>query len=277
MKRTLQRVYDSVPTSDGAGVKLKRSIGTHALDHLDPFLLLDCFFTDNPEDYLAGFPDHPHRGFETVTYMIEGAFRHQDSSGAKGVLRSGGVQWMTAGRGIVHSEMPEQRDGALKGFQLWINLPASHKMIAPRYQNIEGEELAVIKSDDGTMSINLIAGTLFDQTGPVKDIITEPLYADVRLVKQGEVSLPIPQGHSAFIYVFEGSVSIGSQKVDIDQLAVLSDGETLEVKAGDTGGRFLLLAATPIKEPIARMGPFVMNTREEVIQAYHDYQSGTFL
>jgi redox-sensitive bicupin YhaK (pirin superfamily) len=197
-QRTIERLMPAMPASDGAGVQLKRSIGTPSLDHLDPFLLLDQFDTENADDYIAGFPDHPHRGFETVTYMIDGRMRHQDTSGGGGVLRSGGVQWMTAGRGIVHSEMPEQEDGLMKGFQLWVNLPARDKMTAPRYQNIEPEDVPEVTRDDGA-KIRVVAGNYDGVEGAVGDIAVAPLYFDVGLPKGATVEIPIPVGHAAFL------------------------------------------------------------------------------
>ncbi len=278
-QRTIERLMPATPASDGAGVRLKRSIGTPSLDHLDPFLLLDQFDTENAEDYIAGFPDHPHRGFETVTYMIDGRMRHQDTSGGGGLLRSGGVQWMTAGRGIVHSEMPEQEDGLMKGFQLWVNLPARDKMNAPRYQNIEPEDVPEVQRDDGA-KIRVVAGSYDGVAGAVGEIAVEPLYLDVGLPAGARVEIPVPAGHAAFLYPFEGVMMVGAdgsgRPVADSEIAVLSDGETVTLAGGGDGGRGILVAGRPIREPIARHGPFVMNTREEIVQAFQDYEAGRF-
>ncbi len=278
-QRTIERLLPAMPASDGAGVRLKRSIGTPSLDHLDPFLLLDQFDTANADDYIAVFPDHPHRGFETVTYMIDGRMRHQDTSGGGGVLRSGGVQWMTAGRGIVHSEMPEQEDGLMKGFQLWVNLPARDKLNAPRYQNIEPEDVPEVTRDDGAR-IRVVAGSYDGVDGAVGEIAVEPLYVDVSLPAGARVEIPVPAGHNAFLYPFEGVLMIGedgaARPVADSEIAVLSDGESVTVTGGDDGGRGILVAGRPIGEPIARHGPFVMNTREEITQAFQDYEAGRF-
>jgi redox-sensitive bicupin YhaK (pirin superfamily) len=278
-QRSIERLQPATPESDGAGVRLKRSIGTPSLDHLDPFLLLDQFDTENADDYIAGFPDHPHRGFETVTYMIDGRMRHQDTSGGGGVLRSGGVQWMTAGRGIVHSEMPEQEDGLMKGFQLWVNLPARDKMNPPRYQNIEPEDVPEITRDDGAR-IRVVAGTFDGVAGAVGEIAVEPLYLDVGLPAGVRVEIPVPAGHAAFLYPFEGVMMVGTddsaRPVADSEIVVLSDGEIVTLTGGGDGGRGILVAGRPIREPIARHGPFVMNTREEIAQAFQDYQAGRF-
>ena len=278
-QRSIERLLPAMPASDGAGVRLKRSIGTPSLDHLDPFLLLDQFDTANADDYIAGFPDHPHRGFETVTYMIDGRMRHQDTSGGGGVLRSGGVQWMTAGRGIVHSEMPEQEDGLMWGFQLWVNLPARDKMNPPRYQNIEPEDVPEITRDDGAR-IRVVAGSYDGIAGAVGEIAVEPLYVDVGLPEGVRVEIPVPAGHNAFLYPFEGVLMVGAdgsaRPAADSEIAVLSDGETVTLTGGDDGGRGILVAGRPIREPIARHGPFVMNTREEIMQAFQDYEAGKF-
>lgn len=273
--RSIDQIISPISTSDGAGVKLMRAIGTPALDHLDPFLMLDVFGTDNADDYIAGFPDHPHRGFETVTYMLAGKMRHRDNAGNEGLLETGGAQWMTAGRGIVHSEMPEQTDGLMKGFQLWINLPASHKMCEPRYQDISAADISVKEIKDvGTLKV--IAGVIFDTAGPVSEIITKPLFIDLSLKENAEIDIPIPSAQSAFLYVFEGSLHIDGEDIETDRLVTFDEGDVVSVKAGPDGGRFILLAADPIKEPIARYGPFVMNTRDEIQQAFDDYKAGKF-
>ena len=274
-ERSIDQIVSPVPTSDGAGVKIKRAIGTPTLDHLDPFLLLDLFGSEDGADYIAGFPDHPHRGFETVTYMLEGKMRHRDNAGNEGLLGSGGAQWMTAGRGLVHSEMPEQTDGLMKGFQLWVNLPASQKMIAPRYQDINPEEIPV-KELDGIGTLKVIAGELFGVTGPVSEIATKPLFIDLDLKPDQEIKIPIAQGKTAFMFIFEGTIHVDGETVETDRLVILEDGDQVSVKAGLNGGRFILLAADPINEPIARYGPFVMNTQEEIYQAFDDFRAGKF-
>ncbi|AUG53634.1 pirin family protein [Thalassospira marina] len=274
--RKVARVIRALDTSDGAGVRLKRSVGSPALPMLDPFLMLDSISSDNADDYIAGFPEHPHRGFETVTYMVEGAMRHNDSIGSEGILRSGGVQWMTAGSGIIHSETPEQEDGLLQGFQLWINLPAKDKMRRPRYQNLEADSVVEISPADG-VDIRLVAGSAFGKTGPVSGIVTNPVFMDVKLAAGAEVTLPVPEGHAAFTYVFIGDAEVAGRNVPTHHLAVLKDGNSVLLKGGKEGGRLLLVAATPIDEPIARHGPFVMNTREELMQAFEDYQRGRFV
>ncbi len=281
MERRVVKVITGQPTSDGAGVRLTRMIGTPALDHLDPFLLLDEFKSDRADDYLAGFPDHPHRGFETVTYMLAGAMRHQDHVGNRGELVAGSVQWMTAGRGIVHSEMPQQKDGLLWGFQLWVNLPARDKMTAPRYQDIPPEKIPEVGLAEGVRA-RVIAGEAGGVRGPVQGIATAPLYLDVHLAPRSRVTLPVPAGHNAFAYVYEGKARIGpeaegGQERPAGHLAILGDGDQLSAATADSPGRFLLLAARPLGEPVARYGPFVMNTREEITQAVEDYQRGTFL
>lgn len=279
--RGIDRIYPALPASDGAGVRLKRSIGTPGLDNIDPFLMLDQFDTENADDYIAGFPDHPHRGFETVTYMIAGLMRHEDNTGAGGVLRPGGVQWMTAGRGIVHSEMPEQQDGQMKGFQLWVNLPARDKMAPPRYQNIEPEDVPEITRDDGVV-VRIIAGAFDGVEGAVGGIAVDPVYLDVTLPAGISVNLPVPPDHAGFIYPFEGAVDIlaeeGADPVVVadSHLGVLGDGDVLIARGAAHGGRFILVAGQPINEPISRYGPFVMNTREEIVQAVHDFQAGKF-
>ena len=280
-ERSVAQIVTGQPTSDGAGVRLTRVIGTPALEQLDPFLLLDEFKSDRADDYLAGFPDHPHRGFETVTYMLAGAMEHRDHAGNRGELQPGSVQWMTAGRGIVHSEMPRQRDGLMWGFQLWVNLPARDKMIAPRYQDIAPELIPEAKLADG-VTARVIAGEVGGVRGPVKGIATQPLYLDVHLSPDAAVELPVASGHNAFAYVYEGRARIGpasrARDVGAGQLAVLSDGDVLSAASGPgEAARVLVLAARPIGEPIARYGPFVMNTRDEIMRAVEDYRSGRFL
>ncbi|MZR31392.1 pirin family protein [Sneathiella litorea] len=275
--RKVSRDILSIEASDGAGVKLRRSIGSEMISELDPFLLLDNFGTENPDDYIAGFPSHPHRGFETVTYMIEGLMRHKDSTGAEGVLGPGSVQWMTAGRGIVHSEMPEQREGRMSGFQLWVNLPAKDKMCPPRYQNIDPEDVSVV--DIGRAHIRVLAGTVDgpegEVVGPVTGIATDPIYIDVTLVPGGSYSHALPEGHTAFAYVFEGTVNVGGSAIDKHHLAILTDGKGVELTS-EAGGRAILVAGRPIGEPVARYGPFVMNSFDEIQQAVEDFRTGNF-
>jgi redox-sensitive bicupin YhaK (pirin superfamily) len=279
-ERRVIKVVTGQPTSDGAGVRLRRVIGTPQLDHLDPFLLLDEFKSDRPDDYLAGFPDHPHRGFETVTYMLAGAMRHRDHVGNQGELVAGSVQWMTAGRGIIHSEMPRQQDGLMWGFQLWVNLPARDKLTAPRYQDIPPEKIPEVTLADGVRA-RVIAGEVGGVRGPVEGIATQPLYLDLRLEPRARVALDLTPGHNAFVYVYEGQATFGparaTQELSAGQLAVLSDGERSTVATGDAPARVLLLAARPLREPIARYGPFVMNTREEIAQAMEEYRQGKLL
>lgn len=267
------------PASDGAGVKLTRVIGGAELPDLDPFLLLDEFGTNRAQDYLAGFPDHPHRGFETVTYMLDGRMRHKDNHGNEGLLVPGGVQWMTAGRGLVHSEMPEQQAGRMRGFQLWVNLPASEKMTAPRYQEFAPEQLPFITPAPG-VSVKVIAGQVGLVRGPIVQPATDPLYLDIRLAAGAAWDYPLPDGHNAFVYAFEGEVEIGDEgqmrTLPTHTLGVLGGGETLALRAGAEAASVLLIAGRPLHEPVARHGPFVMNTRQEIMQAFVDYQEGRF-
>ncbi|HUJ88054.1 MAG TPA: pirin family protein [Burkholderiales bacterium] len=271
--RTLQRVIESVPASDGAGVKLRRSLGARQNLRVDPFLMLDEFSSDNADDYIAGFPAHPHRGFETATYLIDGHMLHQDHLGNRGDLKSGGVQWMTAGRGIVHSEMPQQEQGRMRGFQLWINLPAREKMKPAGYRDIQPEEIPAVALPGGGQ-VKIIAGSYGETAGPVRGVTTEPTYFDVALPPDAVFSHPLPAAHNAFVYPFEGSVSIGGRALRAHGAGVLSAGDSVQVLAGSEGARFLLLAGRPLGEPVVQYGPFVMNTREEVEQAVRDYQSG---
>jgi redox-sensitive bicupin YhaK (pirin superfamily) len=273
-QRHVMRIVEGTETSDGAGVSLRRYIATPRLDMLDPFLLLDMFSSDDPDDYIAGFPPHPHRGFETVTYLLHGRMRHRDSAGHEGVIQSGGVQWMTAGRGIEHSEMPEQENGLLQGFQLWVNLPASQKMMAPRYQELEPEQIPVEQHNG--MKIRVIAGVTEQGTqGAVTQIAAQPMYFDVELNAQHAFRQNLPSRHTAFVFVIEGSIHIGNTTLQRNQMAVLGDGDELLVTAMNHS-RFLLIAGAAFNEPVARYGPFVMNTRQEIEQAFSDYRSGKF-
>lgn len=280
--RSVVQVITAQPASDGAGVRLYRSLGSQALDYLDPFLLLDEFKSDQGSDYLAGFPDHPHRGFETVTYMLAGSMQHKDHKGNEGNLVAGSVQWMTAGRGIIHSEMPKQQDGLLWGFQLWVNLPAAEKMTAPRYQDIPPEDVPETTLANG-VTARVLAGEINGVQGAVRGIATNPLYLDVRVPPRTTGELPVPRGHTALSYVFVGKGVFGGDnaqsgsEIKEKQLAVLSDGEVVTATAGDVPLRFLLLAGKPLREPVARYGPFVMNTQEEIVKAFEDYRRGLFL
>ncbi len=283
--RTLIHVIESQPTSDGAGVKLRRSLGSQRGLHVDPFLMLDEFYSDNPDDYLAGFPAHPHRGFETVTYMLDGHMRHEDHLGNQGDLGPGGVQWMTAARGIIHSEMPQQSEGRMRGFQLWINLPSKEKMKPAGYRDIPASEIPVTALPGGGQ-VKVIAGSLKvegrEVAGPVngagKKLSTDPLYVDVHLPANAHFEAPLPAGRNAFLYTYEGSAKVGPEggerALPHRAAGVLSDGESLRVQAGPEGVCFLLLAARPLREPVVQYGPFVMNTREEIEQALADYRDG---
>ncbi|MEZ5541095.1 MAG: pirin family protein [Pseudomonadota bacterium] len=281
--RRIVRVVNGMPATDGAGVELTRVIGQPALPMLDPFLLLDAFRSDQPEDYIAGFPPHPHRGFETVTYLLDGRMRHLDSAGHEGVIESGGIQWMTAGRGIVHSEMPEQENGLLEGFQLWVNLPAAHKMDPPAYQEFPASRIPT-ETRDGGVTVRVIAGTTAQGTrGPVEQPLTDPLYLDVSMPAGAVFREPVPERHNAFVYVINGPVTAidpdaGGIALGRDDLGILGQAgdEGVELRAADAPVRFLLVAGRPLNEPVARGGPFVMNTRQEVQQAFEDFQQGRF-
>jgi hypothetical protein len=258
-------------------VKLTRVLTQPLQKRLDPFLMLDAFGSDAASDYIGGFPSHPHRGFETVTIMLEGRMRHKDSVGNVGLLEPGSVQWMTAGRGIVHSEMPLQESGRMAGFQLWVNLPAADKMCAPRYQDIPADDVPVV-TDSGGASVKILAGSLGGATGPVSAVATDPTYLDVTLPANSRFSYAIPAGHTAFAYVFEGEVAFGEPATTVREthLAVLSEGARVLASAGTAPGRFILLAGRPLKEPIVQYGPFVMNTPDEIRQAITDFQAGHF-
>ena len=275
--RTLREIIESVPASDGAGVKLRRSLGRSDRARLDPFLMLDEFSSENPDDYVAGFPAHPHRGFETVTYMLDGHMQHQDHLGNTGELRAGGVQWMTAGRGIIHSEMPQQERGRMRGFQLWINLPAREKMKPAAYRDIQPGEIPIVALPGGGRA-KVIAGTLTTEAGPIagpiQGLATEPIYIDVELPAGGAFAQVVPAGHNAFVYPFEGSVVVGGRTLKTHCAGLLSAGDRIEASAGPEGARLILLAGRPLGEPVVQYGPFVMNTRAEIEQAIRDYQSG---
>lgn len=273
--RQVLHILPPHPSSDGAGVKLDRYFPVPGIVALDPFLLLDAFGSEAATDYIAGFPSHPHRGFETVTYMLAGRMRHRDNAGNEGVLGPGGVQWMTAGRGIVHEEMPEQEEGEMRGFQLWVNLPARDKMRAPRYQNIEPEDIPEVHRPDGT-AIRVIAGTVDGVMGAVTEIAVAPVYLDVALPAGLAFRHALPPEHTALVQVFAGTARIGERPIARGDLALLGDGDVAAVTAGPEGARFLLIAGQRLNEPVARYGPFVMNTKEEIMQAIADFQSGRF-
>ena len=273
----VEKIIKPVAASDGAGVKLKRSIGTQLIDYHDPFLMLDEFGSENKDDYIGGFPPHPHRGIETVTYMLSGEFEHEDSTGAKGRMSSGDVQWMKTGGGIIHSEMPAMTEGKLHGFQLWVNMPAKLKMNKPEYIYIDAKEMQIHKDDD--KKIKVIAGKFGKAEGPVKGHNVEPIYFDVELEKNKEFNFDLPSTHNSLIYLIEGEVKVGEQNHDPvkdSTLIILTRGKKLKV-SGLTKAKFLLISGKPIGEPIARGGPFVMNTKEEILKAVQDYHNGTFV
>jgi len=273
----VKEIIEPLPASDGAGVKLKRSIGTPSINYLDPFLMLDEFGSENKDDYIGGFPPHPHRGIETVTYMLNGEFEHEDSTGAKGRMSSGDVQWMKTGGGIIHSEMPAMSEGKLHGFQLWINMPAKLKMSKPEYMYINAKQMKVYK--DSEKKIKIIAGKFNDVEGPVKGHNVEPVYFDVELEKDKISNFDLSATHNSFVYLIEGEIKIGDKnhdKVNGSTLIILTNGEKLKVK-GVTKSKFLLISGKPIGEPIARGGPFVMNTKQEILQAVEDYNNGNFV
>jgi quercetin 2,3-dioxygenase len=275
--RQVVRVVRGRPASDGAGVKLTRVIGQADLDMIDPFLMLDEFRSDSASDYMAGFPTHPHRGFETVTYMLAGRMRHGDNQGNSGLLTPGSVQWMTAGRGILHSEMPEQEDGLMWGFQLWVNLPAKDKMTAPRYQDIAPERIPEVALKGA--SVRVISGAFAGAQGPVQDVATDPVYLDLRLQPGASIDVPLPRGHNAFVYVYEGQVRVGdgaSSKLVRGDLGLLGPGASTLIQAPDAGARLILVAGRPLNEPVAKYGPFVMNTPQQIAQAVEDFRNGTF-
>ena len=277
--REVERLVKGAPVSDGAGVKLLRVLTGDLQRRLDPFLMLDEFRSDNSDDYLAGFPNHPHRGFETVTYMLAGRMRHRDNAGHEGLLTAGGVQWMTAGRGIVHSELPEQEDGLMHGFQLWVNLPARDKMTAPDYRDIPAEAIPTYTADSG-VSVKVIAGESDGVVGAVQREATAPLYLDIELPPGVAHSIAIPAGHNAFVYVYRGQTAVGQrdQPVEARQLAVLSNTPEADsvLLHSAKGARLLLIAGRPLHEPIVQWGPFVMNRREEIETALADYRDGRF-
>ncbi|MGA9853840.1 MAG: pirin family protein [Gammaproteobacteria bacterium] len=280
--RTVAKIIEPQQVSDGAGVRLKRSIASATLDYLDPFLLFDHFGSENPDDYIAGFPMHPHRGIETVTYMHSGVVEHRDSLGHSGSIAAGDVQWMTAGHGILHEEMPQLRGGHLSGFQLWVNLPAKLKLTKPRYQEVTAKQVPEVKRDDG-IRIRVIAGNVDGVLGAVKEIAADPAYLDVSVPADTVFSQAVPRGHTAFAYIYAGEglfdagTNAGGTSIRDPKLVVFSDGDTVEIRAASAGIKFLLVSGKPLGEPVARYGPFVMNTPEEIQQALADLRNGNFV
>ena len=281
-ERTVSEVILPTTARDGAGVQLRRSIATPTLDHLDPFFLFDHFGSENPNDYVAGFPMHPHRGIETITYVLDGDVSHRDSIGNSGVIGAGDVQWMTAGRGIMHEEMPHVGPKRLDGFQIWVNLPRKLKMTAPRYQDVPSAKIPEVGLAGGGKA-RVIAGRVGGASGAVRDIYADPVYLDVVLAAGETFEQAIPAGHTGILYVYRGEVSVGGKRfgsgavVPSPRLAVLSDGDVVQVHAGAGPARFLLLSAQPLGEPAVRYGPFVMNTEDEIEQALHELRNGTFI
>lgn len=276
--KELASISSGMQTSDGDGVNMTRLIGTQSLNYIDPFLMLDAFGSDEPNDYIGGFPSHPHRGFETVTYLLAGKMRHKDNAGNEGVIEPGGVQWMTAGKGIVHSEMPEQEDGLLAGFQLWVNLPAENKMVDPQYQEFTAEQVPVERWENGT-EIRVITGKTDNGTvGPVKNSYVTPLFMDVTLKAGKAFQQMVNTEDNSFIYVISGDLAIGHQETVLEQksIGILEQGEEIKVSSKTDHSRFIVVSAKPLNEPVARGGPFVMNTEAEVHQAFADYRSNNF-
>ncbi|MHA2502347.1 MAG: pirin family protein [Candidatus Kariarchaeaceae archaeon] len=285
-KRSVQYIAESVPAMDGAGVRLRRAFGNLAGVNLDPFLLLDCFGSEDPRDYMNGFPWHPHRGMETVTYMVQGKVDHGDSLGNRGTIKPGEIQWMTAGSGIIHQEMPQMPDDprevsqALKGFQLWVNLPSSHKMMQPRYQDIKSSAIKSTKLEDGKGSVKVLAGEFGGVTGPVKDVVADPVYLDINLEHDEKFEYTVPSDHTVLGYVVDGSATFDAAKrhvVESDHLIVFTPGDSIEVETGKDTARFLLMSGAPINEPVAWHGPIVMNTQEELVNAFQELQTGKFI
>jgi redox-sensitive bicupin YhaK (pirin superfamily) len=273
--RSVERIIQGQAVMDGAGVKINRVLTQTLQRRLDPFLMLDNFGSDQANDYIAGFPSHPHRGFETVTYMLEGRMRHKDSSGNEGLLTNGGVQWMTAGRGVIHSEMPEQEDGVMEGFQLWLNLPAKDKMRAPWYRDFNGDEVPVYTTADG-VKVKVIAGSSHGVAGAVQREVTEPIYIDIEIPAGATFSQSLPEGHNAFIFTYRGAVEVGDKAVGTGRMAILAntagaDGVTIHATEAS---RLILIAGQPLNEPIAQYGPFVMNTQAEIFAAVEDFRAG---
>jgi len=271
-QRQFKQTVKALEVTEGAGVTVFRTIGTPGLKNLDPFLMLDFFCSNDPDDYIAGFPDHPHRGFNTLTYMLDGRMQHRDSMGNEGDLRGGGAQWMKAASGVIHSEMPKQEQGLMRGFQLWINLPASEKMSAPAYQEFSPE--AIPQVDEAGTIVRVLLGQYSDTVGPINDHITDVQYMDVSLEPGNSFQHPLPQELDGFVYVFEGNAVSGDTKLPQHTFAVLGEGDSLEISATDQPVRFIMVAGKPIGEPIVQYGPFVMNSTEEIHQAMNDYHAG---
>jgi len=275
--RKVERVVEGIATSDGAGVSLTRVLTGKLQRRLDPFLMLDAFGSDNPDDYIAGFPDHPHRGFETITYMLAGRMRHRDSAGHEGLLENGGMQWMIAGRGAIHSEIPQQEDGLMEGFQLWLNLPARNKMAAPWYKDFPSAEIPEYTTEVG-VTVRVIAGASNGVAGAMTREITEPLYLDIHIPAGARFETAIPDSHNAFIYVYRGKIKVGDAQVETRRMGILgntTDADGVMLTATEDA-RLILVAGKPLNEPIVQYGPFVMNTQEEIHQALEDYRSGHF-
>jgi len=275
--RSIEHIVQGVATSDGAGVSLTRVLTGKLQRRLDPFLMLDAFGSDDPDEYIAGFPDHPHRGFETITYMLAGRMRHRDSAGHEGLLQNGGMQWMIAGRGAIHSEMPEQEDGVMEGFQLWLNLPAANKMAAPWYKDFPSEEIPEYRTPDGA-TVRVIAGSSNGVAGAMTREVTEPLYLDIHLPAGASFATAIPASHNAFIYVYRGVVQVADKTVESQRMGILdnaAEADGLALTASEDA-RLILIAGKPLNEPIVQYGPFVMNTQQEIHQALDDYRNGRF-
>lgn len=273
--RPIQQVLKAVEVTEGAGVTVFRTIGTQGLRHLDPFLMLDYFNSDNPEDYIAGFPEHPHRGFITLTYMLDGYMLHRDSMGNEGNLRSGGAQWMKAASGVIHSEMPKQVNGLMRGFQLWINLPLVEKMSAPAYQEFSSEAFPVIETDTGRVKV--LCGQFENSTGPIRDEITDVQYRDIQIKPNCSMTQPLAAALHGFIYVYEGDLTVGDTALPTHSFSVMGKGDSLQVKAGHDGARFIVVAGKPLGEPIVQHGPFVMTTMDDIKKAVADYNNGTLV
>ncbi len=277
--RFVEDVWKSRPTLEGAGVRLRRAFGFNEVPHFDPFLLLDDFGSDDPDDYIAGFPWHPHRGIETITYMLEGELQHGDSLGNKGVIGAGDVQWMTAGSGIIHEEMPRRQEGPMAGFQLWANLPRSHKMMEPRYREVNGSDIPEV-TIGGSVKVKIVAGDVGGVKGPVQDVVTNPEYLDVSVNSRSEFGHTVERGNTVFAYVIEGKAYFDTDKnlaYEAKNVILFGDGDQVVVSTGDVPIRFLLVSGNPIQEPIAWRGPIVMNTQEELQTAFEEYRRGTFI
>ena len=277
--RSIDRILKSQPVIEGAGVRLRRVFGFYEEGLLDPFLLLDHFGSDIPEDYLAGFPWHPHRGMDTVTYMIEGSVEHSDSMGNRGIVSSGDVQWMSSGSGIIHQEMPQKYDGNMRGFQLWVNIPAAFKMMPPRYRDIKAKDIPQVKLENG-IKVKVIAGNFRDTVGPVSEVIADPVYLDIEMPENSQFSYPIEDNYTAFAYVFEGAAYFDdpvSSPVRSGELAILKNGDSIFITTGDSPARMILVSGKPLNEPVAWRGPIVMNSEDEIRTAFEEYRAGRFI